>query len=92
MSWIYVTCPFCGAVGREEKGDPAPGVCPPCLDAKMKQATARFGPLVDALGLEDALREQVRYLVDVVGLTREATRHFLQICVDVAFSPAGRVQ
>ena len=77
-----VVCRFCGARGRERADDPAPGVCPSCLDSRMRLAT---GALRDAAaaGRED-LEEFARALLLEVGLTPGVAARFMRGAVRAA--------
>lgn len=75
MSRLAV-CRFCGARGREEESDVAPGVCPSCLDERMARATEHFAANTARLGLGEALRRAHAEFVGF-GMTEEASRAFL---------------
>lgn len=86
------TCKFCGARGREEANDPAPGVCPDCLDERMKAATERLARRVQEIGLPLAFTRTGLELVTEVGLTREAAGAFLQRMGDLITGRGERIQ
>lgn len=72
-----IRCRFCGLRMVEDAGDPAPGVCPPCLDRRMAAATLA---LADAPGT-NVTRTAYRLLREV-GLTDPAARAFLAEAAD----------
>lgn len=58
-----VACRLCGLVGLEDPWDPAPGVCPRCLDERMAsllgplgERTERDGPRAALAWLEAEMR------------------------------------
>jgi hypothetical protein len=73
------TCRFCGAQGVEDSDiDPAPGVCPACLDSRMAVVTQRVAEHGMA-GAWDGLMW--------AGLSNEAATEFLVELAIVAGTP-----
>lgn len=77
MSVVEALCRYCGAVGEEDPAiDPAPGVCPNCLDARMAAATDALARYAEDHTPAECVAEGIR-LLEEVGLTPAAARTFV---------------
>jgi hypothetical protein len=81
----------CGRVGLETADDPAPGVCPVCLDERLARLTRRLFVLVDVYGPVEALA-RIRPELVGAGLRAPVVDAFLAAAArgEVAI-PWGRV-
>jgi hypothetical protein len=71
-------CRFCGAKGLEDPAiDPAPGVCPACLEARMTAAVDALDRYADGRTRAEIAAEGVR-LLEKVGMTPAAARAFIR--------------
>ncbi len=73
-----VECRDCGAIGTEDETDPAPGLCPRCLAARMDVATIYVAHLATIWPPQDVLGWAGRYLVEKAGLTESAAAAFVE--------------
>ena len=69
VSELNATCRFCGDIGHESPSDPAPGVCPVCLDKRMDAALKEQIATGNWAGLFDRLV--------AVGLTKDAAAQWI---------------
>jgi hypothetical protein len=67
---MLARCRICGATGEETDDDICPGVCPPCFDRRMDQATVALAA--------DPRPAMAYHLLREVGLTAEAAADFLR--------------
>lgn len=74
-----VTCRDCHRVGVETDDDPAPGLCPVCLDVRLARATEDLAAL-DATSIEGgALDRHARDLLVDAGLVEPYLSSFLAL-------------
>ncbi|HKE98037.1 MAG TPA: hypothetical protein VKG45_03780 [Actinomycetes bacterium] len=85
MAETLETCRFCGAPGLESEDDPAPGVCPRCLDERMARATANLEKVAAAYRAGEITGESLfgwsRALLLGAGLTRAAADRLIDASV-----------
>ena len=74
---MIITCRDCGAVGEGGPDDPAPGLCPECMEQRLAKVTAHLEERIKEVPPEVLWFEARRLLLEEVGLTPEATRKFL---------------
>jgi len=80
MGRYEVTCRACGAQGTEEDDglDPAPGLCPQCLDDRMARVMERaFEAVRGGIDFETVMASTERALIDRVGLTPAWAHQFV---------------
>lgn len=82
-----VTCRHCGQTGHETPDDPAPGVCPDCLDQQMAAATAWLDRRETEVSPEQLVAEARAYLKEQVGLTPKCARDFLRRVLTASEDP-----
>jgi hypothetical protein len=70
-----VTCRQCGKPGRETPDDPAPGLCPACLDAALARVFFGGNGLALVLGDPDAPSKVVADL-RALGVTEKALAEY----------------
>lgn len=74
---VRVRCRQCGVLGKEDRDDPCPGLCPRCLDQEMTAAVWRMWADRWQSGLTvRRCLERMTLRLEAIGLTAAAVERY----------------